>query len=426
MLGRGSFLPGLVFACILLAAGGVPSAAGAEGTDIVIDGVPLPDDVTPLSPESSSSPFAGTWLGRWDGVIKTILVVEIVANDGTAQVVHAIEGNAKAGSKQSWARYNATVTDKEMTVHGRSAISYRLSKTGRLLATYGDGLGFSVLSRKRFKKLTKPDPEIGWSAGKTVFLETDLIESGNNIRLETVIYTPPGFGPFPLAVVSHGSTGAGTGAVPFTQTWTNDWFAEFLNQRGFIVAFPQRRGRGKSDGLYDEGFSADRTKGYTCEQDITLQGADRALTDLDAAIEALGSRSDVTKAPVLLAGLSRGGVLSVAFAGLHPDRVSGVVNFVGGWLGGCKSAGFVNRTLFKKGAGFGRPTLWIYGEDDTFYSMAHSRENFEAFQTAGGKGVFVEKTVRGKNNGHWVMSIPPLWSEVVSNYLDTLADEVTD
>ncbi|MEO1143186.1 MAG: hypothetical protein AAFW66_12715, partial [Pseudomonadota bacterium] len=76
-----------------------------------------------------------------------------------------------------------------------------------------------------------------------------------------------------------------------------------------------------------------------------------------------------------------------------------------------------NQTLFKKGAGFPKSTLWIYGEDDLYYTLDHSRKNFETFKKAGGKGEFVERTVRGKNNGHWVIAVPPLWEETVDQYI---------
>src|SRR6516225_177343 len=103
--------------------------------------------------------------------------------------------------------------------------------------------------------------------------------------------------------------------------------ADFLNDRGWIVAFPQRRGRGKSDGLYDEGFSADRRQGYTCDFDTSLLGAERALDDIAAAMLALRQRPDVAPSRVLIGGISRGGILSVAYAGMHPDQISGVINF---------------------------------------------------------------------------------------------------
>ena len=196
--------------------------------------------------------------------------------------------------------------------------------------------------------------------------------------------------------------------------------AEFLTQRGWLAAFPQRRGRGRSGGLYDEGFNADRTKGYTCETKRTLAGADRALADVDAAIAALRKRPDVRPGPVLLLGQSRGGALAVAYAGRHPGKVRGVVNFVGGWIGdGCRNAIAINRTLMNRGTRFPRPMLWLYGEKDPFYTLDHTRGNFEAFRAAGGKGRFFGYRVPG-GNGHGVMQFPRLWAAEVDRYLGAL------
>jgi dienelactone hydrolase len=192
---------------------------------------------------------------------------------------------------------------------------------------------------------------------KSEFLQTDLIEHGKPVRLEAVIFRPSGAGPFPLAVINHGSTGRGSNPSLFTQTWFATDLADFLNDRGWIVAFPQRHGRGKSDGLYDEGFAEDRRLGYTGDIDMTLRGADHALRDIDAAITALRRRPDVAPTPVLVGGVSRGGVLSIAYAGLHPEQVAGVINFVGGWLGeGHPTASTVNHQLFIRGASYLRPT----------------------------------------------------------------------
>ena len=207
----------------------------------------------------------------------------------------------------------------------------------------------------------------------------------------------------------------------FAHTWFAPDLADFLNDRGWIVAFPQRRGRGKSDGLYDEGFAENRARGYTGDIDITLRGADRALSDIDAAIAALRRRQDIAPAPVLIGGVSRGGVLSVAYAGLHPKQVAGVINFVGGWLGeGYPTASTVNHRLFERGASYGRPTIWLYGQHDTFYSIAHSRDNFAAFEKAGSQGKFFEFDMP-VGQGHFVAGRPKLWSGPVDSYLSSLA-----
>jgi dienelactone hydrolase len=91
----------------------------------------------------------------------------------------------------------------------------------------------------------------------------------------------------------------------------------------------------------------------------------------------------------VIGGQSRGGILSVAYAGRHPEQVKGVINFVGGWLGtGCPTASGINQALFTRGARYPGDTIWLYGDGDPFYPLSHSRENFTAFQGAGGKGAF--------------------------------------
>jgi len=73
---------------------------------------------------------------------------------------------------------------------------------------------------------------------------------------------PNGVGPFPTLIFHHGSTGRGDAPALFTGTFESPSLARLFNESGWLVAFPQRRGRGASDGLYDEGFEPDRRKGF--------------------------------------------------------------------------------------------------------------------------------------------------------------------
>ena len=136
-----------------------------------------------------------------------------------------------------------------------------------------------------------------------------------------------------------------------------------------MVAFPQRRGRGQSDGLYDEGFTLDRS-GYSCEHDLALLGAAHALEDLDAITDWLRNRMDVDTTRLLVGGTSRGGILAVAHTAQRPDVYLAAINFVGGWIAeGCGDYRSINRTLFVNGAAFPGPSLWLYGEYDSFYGL---------------------------------------------------------
>jgi hypothetical protein len=54
---------------------------------------------------------------------------------------------------------------------------------------------------------------------ESIMISTELREKP--VRLEVVIYKPPGDGPFPLLVVNHVSTGRGNNPALFTQTFSN-------------------------------------------------------------------------------------------------------------------------------------------------------------------------------------------------------------
>ena len=246
-------------------------------------------------------------------------------------------------------------------------------------------------------------------------IDTPFTDSGRPVRLELVIRKPEGPGPHPVVVLNHGSTGNGSDPRAFRRTSDYPNTARFFNERGWMTVFPQRRGRGRSDGLYDEGFKADRSR-YSCEPEIALAGLDRAIEDVDAVVSNLITRSDVLSRRILIGGVSRGGVLSIACAGLWPDRFVGALNFNGGWLGrACETHAQVNPAAFIRGAAYRKPTLWLHGSHDQYYRIAHCRSNFDAFTSAGGIGEF-----HACRAGHGLITKFDLWQPIVSDYLSRL------
>jgi dienelactone hydrolase len=160
---------------------------------------------------------------------------------------------------------------------------------------------------------------------------------------------------------------------------------------------------------------------YSCEAGPALAGANRALDDLDAALDWLLQQPEVDSTRVVVGGTSRGGILSIAHLARHPDIYRGAINFVGGWLGeGCGDYQSVNRQLFSLGAGYPAYSLWLYAEHDSFYSVEHCRANFDVFGAAGGLGR-LQVFDRGAGlNGHYLINSPELWSGAVADYLDSL------
>ncbi len=249
---------------------------------------------------------------------------------------------------------------------------------------------------------------------------TPFVEDGQPVSLEVVLFKPLTPGPYPTVVFHHGSTGNGADPAQFGRTFTSKPVIRYFTRRGWMVVFPQRRGRGRSDGLYDEGFRPDRSS-YSCEAPAALAGAERALDDIGAVTDWLRVHTDVDTTRMLIGGTSRGGILSVAFVARRPDVYRGAVNFVGGWIAeGCGDHREINRGLFESGAGFFGASLWLYGAGDSFYSLPYSRNNFRAFTDAGGFGTFHEFRRAPGLNGHFLINDPALWAGTVDDFLATL------
>jgi dienelactone hydrolase len=240
---------------------------------------------------------------------------------------------------------------------------------------------------------------------------------GQSVHLQMRIYKPAKVGKLPTLVLNHGSTGTGMVSARFKQPVDMPAVASFFVRRGWAVFIPARRGRAGSDGKYDEGFSIIRALGYSCFPSRSIAGADRALCDIEAAMMAILDMPFVDKERVAIGGVSRGGALSIAYAGTHPTQVKAVINFVGGWLGWpCPTMSSVNQSLFNRGAAYPGESIWLYAENDAYYSLSHSRKNFTAFTAAGGRGIFHEYVVPARN-GHRLPVFPDLWAKDLEAYL---------
>jgi endonuclease YncB( thermonuclease family) len=94
------------------------------------------------------------------------------------------------------------------------------------------------------------------------------------------------------------------------------------------------------------------------------------------------------------------------------------MNFAGGWVSErCPYANDINQDLFRLGKDFDRPTIWLYGYKDPFYSLRHSRKNFAAFRAAGGQGAFHEFVPPEGLSGHQIDAASELWTAALEAYL---------
>jgi len=107
-----------------------------------------------------------------------------------------------------------------------------------------------------------------------------------------------------------------------------------------------------------------------------------------ASTGACGPFPKASSHAVVLAGASRGGFLSVAYAavGERWSSIVGVVNFVGGWVAQAEDNCPVdfNYTSFSAlGAKTKVPMLWLYGENDAFYSWESIESYAKGFRASG-------------------------------------------
>ena len=187
-------------------------------------------------------------------------------------------------------------------------------------------------------------------------------------KLEAYTVTPPGAGPFPLAVVSHGMPLRG-GSKPRRNMRIRILLpiAEDFARRGYKAVVFARRGFASSKGRFQEGYGKCRDASKAGYVRVARNGA----KDYAAIIEAFAAEPDVDGSTVVVAGHSGGGLVASRLASQPPPGLVGIINFAGGRGGAkkggnCSESGFVG--AFREfGRGAGVPALWLYSTTDTLF-----------------------------------------------------------
>jgi dienelactone hydrolase len=233
-----------------------------------------------------------------------------------------------------------------------------------------------------------------------------------------------------VVLFSHQSTGGSVspqemnGAPPLS-------IVQFFIARGFTVVAPMRRGVGMSTGTYREECPLSAGQCTPSENTtVSISGLGEAIQDTNAVIDQIILRKLLPQnSKILLAGNSRGGFLSLVMAGRRPDLATGVLNFVGGWIGisdvyavseNAAKMQFQIEQLAAAGTKARVPTLWIYAARDVFYSETVTRQFFKAFTNAGGRGDYVFINEHALPNGHTIATQLPLWSTRAEQFLAEL------
>ncbi len=402
--------------------------SNAQGQSLTVDPetiVPLPDKFDMETPAPDVPPeiarFYGAWVGTWHDD-RHILVVERIRPDGHANVVFAQSDSAFYGMNREWWRDEATIAGGVLTMTGFRTFRYAFDGPDRLYltATIASGVASGnvtsgALVRADAAGLATGDRPTEWPwPGERIWIPHLTVRTPDGARpimLEATFYPPAGPGPAPLAIFTHGSD-VGHNQL---RSWSFATEAHWLRDNGFAVLALMRRGRGRSEGINgEENFGRDHDGSLI---DVSA-GIAEAVEDLSSAIAYGRKLPGVRPGPVLLAGQSRGGFLSMHYAGLKPGEVMAVVNFSGGWY----PYGPVT-TPYYANAGHSAankvPQLWLYADNDKFYDEALIREYHQAFTAAGGSARF--ELLHGvPGDGHLLRLHPDKWRPIADQFLATL------
>lgn len=309
--------------------------------------IPLPE----VPALASAGPFAGAWAGYWGGVLPHVLL----SGDG-GPCVYAVGAVPRWNIPARWNHRDATITDGRLVLAGASTTAeYWPEGPNTLAGRYRADSGGDTWGR--FIRVT-PDL-LGSAASLPHPVWGEAVRIPHGVGTLAGMWHAPLVAPAPLAVLSHGSSDGVDPRMPVTMEGEARW----LRDQGYAVLVPMRRGRGASDGTCGETACCD----FATRTPLDCSaGLEEALQDLRDAIGFGRRQPGVRPGPVLLAGQSRGGFLSIAYAGLHPTQVAGVISFVGGWTADWCNGRFNTHHLAQAGAGAAAPQLWLHGDNDGY------------------------------------------------------------
>jgi dienelactone hydrolase len=202
-------------------------------------------------------------------------------------------------------------------------------------------------------------------------------------QMQITHYRPPGNGPFPVVVFTHGRNSQMRHEPP---RWRALPSARFWTRRGFAVLVMTRVGYGEL------GQHVDPEAGGACSTVDYTPALDAMTTQIERTIAFAAELPWADAKRVILHGVSYGGFGTIASIARAPPGVIGAVNFVGGLGGnpqrrprdpcqGDKIAGIAAAA----GARSRVPMLWLYAENDVFWGAEWPKRWHQAYVGAGGK-----------------------------------------
>ncbi len=205
------------------------------------------------------------------------------------------------------------------------------------------------------------------------------------VTLEATLYKPDGPGPFPLVIINHGKE---SGDPKFQHRYRPTRAARYFLQRGYVVVAPMRQGFSKSGGYYIGGGCNVASNGRAQAQDVA------------ETLRFMGEQPYVDRERVLVLGQSHGGWTTLAYgASAPPPGVRGLVNFAGGLRQ--ESCPGWEQTLVRATADLAAdvrvPSLWFYGDNDSYFAPALWQAMHKAYSEAGARARLIAFGTLGRD-----------------------------
>ena len=154
---------------------------------------------------------------------------------------------------------------------------------------------------------------------------------GTPVRLEVTVHRPDGPGPFPLLVFNHGFDRLLSSQAVAARTAVELLWSGSSSWRG-ASRWPSRCAAGAAIRRVCTTRASSMATMSATQRSRRKASRARWRTS-NSAVQYLRAQSWVDRDHVLVGGLSRGGILSVAYLARYPGRVNAAINFVGGWNG---------------------------------------------------------------------------------------------
>jgi dienelactone hydrolase len=245
------------------------------------------------------------------------------------------------------------------------------------------------------------------------------VRLGGGGRMLVRVCRPDTDAPAALVVINHGSP-PDAAVRPRMQVGRCDQeAARWFLTRGYVVAFPLRRGYGATGGEWAESYGPCRRADY-------FHAGLETARDIDAAVQALTTLPFIRPDGVVIVGQSAGGWGTIAYDSVPHPRVSAFIVMAGGRGGhlhdipneNCHPERLADAAA-RYGASATTPMLWVYALNDSFFAPAIAEALYKSFSAAGGHADF-EQPGSFDSDGHRLFFGPGgsvIWGPLVQRYL---------